>query len=61
MIEQLLTSADVEKITGLSRVTLWRKSHGEDDPFPRPYKYGPRFKRWKLSEIELWIDQLEKV
>jgi len=40
-------------------VTLWRKSRNEDDKFPKPYKDGAKFTRWKLSEIEVWMEELE--
>ena len=50
-VDHLLTSDDVLKITSLkSRVTLWRRSRNPEDPFPRPYKFGPQSTRWKLSE-----------
>ena len=56
----LLRAAQVLEITGFkNRVSLWRKSRDQDDPFPKPYKYGGHFTRWKLSEIERWMDQLE--
>ncbi len=62
MTEKLLTSDDVQNLTGIkSRVTLWRKSRDESDDFPKPYRIGNHFTRWKLSEIEQWIDQLETV
>lgn len=62
MTDQLLTSKDVQEMTGIkSRMTLWRKSRNMDDQFPLPYKDGTRFTRWKLSEIQEWIDQLESV
>jgi len=60
--DRLLTANDVLKITGLkSRVTLWRKSKDPDDPFPKPYRFGPQSKRWKLSELTTWMNQLELV
>lgn len=56
----LLNSEEVLKITCYkSRVSLWKKSRNKEDPFPRPYRLGPRFTRWKLSEIEKWLDGLE--
>ena len=62
MTEQLLTSKDVQALTGIkSRATLWRKSRNRLDRFPLPYKDGSHFTRWKLSEIEEWMDQLETV
>ena len=60
MTEQLLTTKQVLEITGIkSRTTIWRKSRCENDNFPRPYKYGCQFTRWKRSEIEAWINTLE--
>jgi len=60
MTDQLLTSTDVQKLTGVkSRATLWKKSRNLDDQFPMSYNDGPKFTSWKLSEIQQWIDQLE--
>jgi prophage regulatory protein len=60
--DRLLTAQDVLKLTGLkSRVTLWRKCKDQNDPFPRPYRFGPQSKRWKLSELDAWMNQLETV
>ena len=62
MIEKLLTYDDVQDMTGIkSRVTLWRKSKDENDTFPKPYKVGSHFTRWKLSEIQEWIDSLQTI
>jgi len=60
--DRLLTSNDVLEITSLkSRVTLWRKSRDPNDPFPRPYKFGSKSTRWKLSELKAWMAELETV
>ena len=60
--DELLTCKDVQELTKIkSRSTVWRKSRDESDNFPRPYKDGTHFTRWKLSEIEAWIDELETV
>ena len=62
MVEKLLTYDDVQDMTGIkSRVTLWRKSKDENDAFPKPYKVGSHFTRWKLSEIQEWIDSLQTI
>ena len=60
--EKLLTYGDVQEITGIkSRVTLWKKSKDDNDNFPKAYKVGNHFTRWKLSEILNWMDHLETV
>jgi predicted DNA-binding transcriptional regulator AlpA len=60
MTEQLLTSKDVQEITGIkSRYTLWKKSRNKLDNFPMPYKDGSKFTRWKMSEVQAWIDTLD--
>jgi len=62
MTEKLLTSDDVQAITGIkSRVTLWRRSRDNLDKFPRAYKVGIHSTRWKLSELKEWMDSLETV
>jgi len=58
--DRLLTTQDVLKMTGLkSRVTLWRKCKDASDPFPRPYRFGSQSNRWKRSELDAWMDELE--
>ena len=60
--EKLLTYGDVQEITGIkSRITLWKKSKDDNDTFPKAYKVGNHFTRWKLSEILNWMDHLETV
>lgn len=58
--ERLVTAKEVGRLTGLSRVTLWRKSKNIDDPFPDAFRFGTNFTRWKLSEILDWRDSLRK-
>ena len=58
--DRLLTTKDVLTLTGLkSRVTLWRKCKDANDPFPRPYRLGSTSNRWKRSELEAWMNELE--
>jgi len=58
--DRLLTAKDVQAITSIkSRQTLWRRSNNADDRFPEPYREGTHFTRWKLSEIQNWIDSLK--
>lgn len=52
--DSLLRRREVEKITGLSRSTIYRLMQESD--FPRPVKVGPSAVRWKLSHIMAWIE-----
>lgn len=56
--ERLISIKEVEHLTGLSRVTLWRKSNNIEDPFPQAFRNGTHYTRWKLSEILDWIESL---
>lgn len=58
--ERLVTAKDVEVLTGLSRVTLWRKSNNPEDPFPQAFRNGTHYTRWKLSEILTWMESLRE-
>lgn len=56
--ERLINAKEVETLTGLSRVTLWRKSRNPNDSFPDAFRNGTHYTRWKLSEILDWIESL---
>ena len=58
--ERLITTKEVEVLTGLSRVTLWRKSKNPTDSFPDAFRNGTHYTRWKLSEILEWRDSLRQ-
>jgi prophage regulatory protein len=52
--QQIIKRPDVEKLTGLSRSSIYRlAANGE---FPHPVKIGPRAVGWINSEIESWIN-----
>ncbi|MFM5013648.1 helix-turn-helix transcriptional regulator [Aeromonas veronii] len=54
---QLLTQHETCKQLGISRPTLWRRR--KDDPaFPQPVYIGPRAVRFKLSDVEAYIEHL---
>lgn len=55
--KQVLRSFDVQKLTGLSRTTLWRLSRLGD--FPTPIKLSTRCVGWRRTEIEQWLDNRE--
>ena len=55
---QMIKRIDVEKMTGLSRSTIYDrinpKSKRYDPDFPKPVKFG-HLTRWRLSEVQSWI------
>ena len=57
--DRLLRREEVLAITGLSRVTQWRRQ--KENKFPAPMQVGPRSVRWRLSDIETWLAGLQKV
>ena len=52
--EVLLTRREVERRTGLSRSTLYRKMR--DGTFPVPLKVSERAVRWRDSDIRAYVD-----
>ena len=54
MKEQFLRRREVEKITGLSRSTIYRLMDAGE--FPQAKSIGPNCVRWLLSEIIAWIE-----
>ena len=50
----LLTRREVERRTGLSRSTLYRKMR--DGSFPVPLKVSERAVRWRESDIRAYVD-----
>ena len=56
MHDRLLRRRDVERITGMSRASIYRLM--QDGDFPRPVKIGATAVRWKESDIAAWIESL---
>ncbi|MCY4528256.1 MAG: AlpA family transcriptional regulator [Chloroflexi bacterium] len=54
MHDRLLRRRDVERITGVSRASIYRLM--QQGVFPRPVKVGSTAVRWKESDIAAWID-----
>ena len=54
MHDRLLRRRDVERITGISRASIYRLMQEGD--FPRPVKVGSTAVRWKESDIAAWIE-----
>lgn len=52
--DRFIPLADVIKMTGLSRRTIYR--HGDDGTFPRRVQVGPNAVRWRLSEVLRWME-----
>ncbi|MCY3954464.1 MAG: AlpA family phage regulatory protein [Nitrospira sp.] len=50
----LLTRREVERRTGLSRSTLYRKMR--EGTFPVPVKISERAVRWRDSDIRAYVD-----
>ena len=50
----LLTRPEVERRTGLSRSTLYRKMR--EGTFPVPLKVSERAVRWRESDIRAYVD-----
>src|SRR4051794_33813401 len=53
--DRYLRCADVERLTGLSRSTIYR--HISGGAFPRPFALTTRCVRWRESEVFAWMDQ----
>ena len=56
---RLLRCRDVEENTSLSRSAIYRLMKAGQ--FPRPVKIGSRAVRWRLSDIEAWMDSKTSV
>ena len=54
MRDRLLRRREVERITGLSRSSIYRQMQAGD--LPRPLRVGPSAVRWKQSDIAAWLE-----
>lgn len=55
---ELLTLNEVKEITKLSRSTIYLQM--STSKFPCPIKIGQRRVAWKSSDIDDWMESLEK-
>ena len=55
MDDVFMKRREVEKITGLSRTTIYRLMRS--GKFPTPIKMGLKTVRWKMSELEEYIER----
>lgn len=56
--DRLLTRAEVERLVGLRRSAIYSLMRA--GKFPLPLKISGNAVRWRLSEIEAWIDALPR-
>ena len=54
----LIRRPDVERLTALSRTTIYRLM--DDGAFPRPLKLGARAVAWRAAEIREWLTSRER-
>ncbi len=54
MKDRLLRRRDVERVTGMSRASIYRVMQEGD--FPCPVKVGSTAVRWKKSDIAAWVE-----
>lgn len=59
MTEQHHRRPAVEKITGLSRSTIYEMMDREE--FPRPVRIGRRAVAWRDSDLASWLAERETV
>lgn len=57
-IPRLLFVEDVERLTGLNNLTLWRME--KEGLFPMRRKMGKRRVCWLESDIAAWVDSLPR-
>ena len=55
---KILRTPEVLEITGLSRVTLWRKER--EKTFPQRVRLGANAIGWRDDEIESWLENLPR-
>lgn len=55
MEERFLRRSDVERMTGLSKATIYRRI--ADGSFPRPCRIGEKSVRWRKTELVRWQDK----
>lgn len=60
-LDHMLRIADVVRVTGTSKASIYRWLRSEEDPFPPPVKLGPNSVGWWASEIQAWLESRERV
>ncbi len=54
MQDRLMRRREVEKITGISRSSIYRLM--QEGEFPRPVRVGSAAVRWRESDITVWLE-----
>ncbi len=54
---RLLRLREVEQICGIKRSLIYRQMN--DGKFPKSVQAGPKSLRWRLNDIQAWIDGLQ--
>ena len=55
MEARILRRREVERLTSLSKSTLYRLARQSSSGFPMPIRLGPRAVGWLKEEIDEWI------
>ena len=53
-MQQLLTRREVTEITGMSKTTVYELIDRDD--FPRPVRIAKRSVRWRVADVQGWLD-----
>lgn len=54
MNEKLITLKEIQDMVGFKKDYIYRRI--KDETFPKQVNFGTRSVRWKLSEIQKWIN-----
>ncbi|WP_375573265.1 AlpA family phage regulatory protein [Seohaeicola saemankumensis] len=54
MLKEVYRRPEIERLTGLSRSTIYAMMAA--GAFPRPVKLGKRAVGWRRADIALWLD-----
>ena len=52
--DRLLRRREVERITSMSRSSIYR--YMQAGTFPQPVRVGPAAVRWRVSDITAWLE-----
>lgn len=58
MTDQLLKLKDVMRIANVGKTSVYRLM--AEERFPKPVRVGPSGVRWRATEVQQWIDRLER-